>query len=681
MHEATQFLTTLTLVLGVAALTTVLFQKLHQPVVLGYMLAGLIIGRHFPFTPVADEATVHTLSELGVILLMFSLGLEFSLRKLFQVAPTAGLIAVIQCSLMIWLGYLAGQFFGWTTIESIYDGAIIAISSTTIIFKAFEEQNIEGKLPKLVFGILIVEDLIGILLLAILTTVSSGASLSARDLLAVVAKLSTFLLALVAIGLLVVPRAFRALVRLNRPETLLVASIGFCFTVSWLAQAVGYSVALGAFIAGALVAESGVEKRVEHLVQPVRDMFAAIFFVSVGMLIDPQLIIEHWPEVVAMTVIVIVGKIVGVTLGSFLAGFGIRTSLAAGMSLAQIGEFSFIIASVGLAYHSTREFLYPIAVAVSAITTLTTPWLIRAAGPVSAFVDRKLPRSLQTFAALYGTWLERLRTTPHEPSLGQRIRRLVGLLLLDSIVLAVLVIGASLSMETIPAWVQTYTGGEGSLAKLIVVGGCILLSAPLCLGIARCARRLGLLLATEALPAAKPNKLDMAAAPRQALVAVLQVAVVLLVGGPLVALTQPFLPPFGGAILLLGVLATLGISFWHTAADLQGHVRAGAQLVAEVLSKQASSSGSADIVNSQALLEELLPGMGTPMAVRLRPESEAIGRTLVELNLRGRTGATVLAIARGNQGMLPTGKEVLEPGDVLALAGTHDAIDAAREIL
>src|SRR5688572_4701963 len=419
MHDVHEFLKNLALVLCVAAVTTVLFQRLRQPVVFGYLLAGMIVGPHIPIPLVADEDMIRTLSELGVILLLFSLGLEFSLRKLLQIGPTAGLVAVAQSSGMVWIGYMLGQMFGWTTLESVYAGAIIAISSTTIIAKAFEEQRVKGKFTDIVLGVLIIEDLIGIFLIAILTTVSAGTAVSASSLAITGARLATFLAALIGIGLLLIPRVVRGVVRMNRPETTLVASVGICFAAALLALSFGYSVALGAFIAGSLVAESGEEKVVEHLVRPVRDMFAAIFFISVGMLIDPVIIAQHWGAVLAFTVAVIVGKVTFVTISSFLIGYRPHTAVQAGMSLAQIGEFSFIIAAVGLATGATRDFLYPVAVAVSAITTLTTPWLIRAAGPAAAWVDRTLPTPLQTFASLYGSWIERMRQSPAGGEIGR----------------------------------------------------------------------------------------------------------------------------------------------------------------------------------------------------------------------------------------------------------------------
>lgn len=313
--DAHHFLETLTIVLGTAAVTTVLFQRLRQPVVLGYILAGFIIGPNVPVPLVADRAVVQTLSELGVILLMFSLGLEFRLGKLVQLAPTAGLTALLQSSLMVWLGFVVGRLFGWSNTESAFAGAVMAISSTTIIAKAFDEQRIKGPLRELVVGILIVEDLIAILLMAALTAVATGSGLSASEVAFTTGRLGLFLVGLVTVGLLVVPRAARAVVRLGRPETTLVASIGLCFGISLLAHALGYSVALGAFVAGSLLAESGEQEQIEHLVQPVRDMFAAIFFVSVGVLIDPALILQHWAPIAVFTVVVLLGKVVGVALG------------------------------------------------------------------------------------------------------------------------------------------------------------------------------------------------------------------------------------------------------------------------------------------------------------------------------------------------------------------------------
>ena len=682
MHGAHELLTAITVVLCVAAVTTVVFQWLRQPVVLGYLLAGLIVGPHIPIPLIADRAIIQTLSELGVILLMFALGLEFSVRKLVQVGPTAGLTAIIQSSIMVWLGFLVGRGFGWTPRESIFAGAIIAISSTTIIAKAFDEQGVKGKLRELVVGVLIVEDLIGILLMAVLTAVSSGQGVSAGAVARSSAQLVAFLIGLVAAGMLVVPRAIRAINRLKRPETTLVASVGLCFAIALLAQAFGYSVALGAFLAGSLVAESGQEKQVEHLILPVRDLFAAIFFVSVGMLIDPAIIAAHWPAVAVFTALVIAGKFVGVSLGAFLTGNGTRASVQAGMSLAQIGEFSFIIAALGLSLNATRDFLYPMAVAVSAITTLTTPWLIRAAGPVAAFIDRKLPHPLQTFASLYGTWLEQLRAAPARKTVAARTRRWVKLLVLDVAILSGLVIGTAMSLDAIAEAASTTLGVSDRLARGLVVLGAAAIAVPFLIGIVRITHRLGLVLARIALPAAAKGKLDLAAAPRRALVVTLQLAVFVLVGLPMLAVTQPFVPGWAAGLSFGLLLVVLGFVLWRRATNLQGHVKAGAQMIIEVLVTQAGKRPAAPGEDALEQIHHLMPGLGELVPVRLDDRSAAVGKTLAQLNLRGITGASVLAIARGDQGVLvPVAGEVLRAGDVLALAGTRDALAAATEVL
>ncbi len=681
MHEADEFLKTLAIVLCTAAVTTVIFQRLRQPVVLGYLLAGMIVGPRVPIPIEAQGDIVGNLAELGVILLMFSLGLEFSLSKLFRVGPTAGFVAIIQCSLLIWLGYTAGQFFGWSKLTSFYAGAAISISSTTIIVKAFEEARIKGSFKHIVFGILIAEDLIAILLITVLTTLSRGEELTALQLTTAAGRLAAFLVALIVVGLLTVPRLIRLVVRLDRPETTVVASVGLAFGFALLARWFDYSVALGAFLAGALVAESGVEKKVEHLVQPVRDIFAAIFFVSVGMLIDPAQIVEHWPIVCVFLAIVIIGNILAVTLGAFFIGESIQNSLKSGMSLAQIGEFSFIIAGVGIATGATDNLLYSVAVAVSGITTLLTPWLIRAAEPTAAWVDRKLPRSLQTFAALYGSWIDSLSAGSADGETS-RIRGLVRWLIVDAVVLAAIVMGAAIDGERAAAWVLQYLHIDESWSQTVVVAAAAALCAPFAIGLIRVARVLGFELASRAFPAAQRDKLDLAAAPRRLLVVTLQLAIVLLVGVPLVAITQPFLPPLRGAAVLLLVLIVLAIPFWRGATNLQGHTRAAAQALAESLSRQTHAGRVEGAAQQLDDLDHIFAGLGSPIPIELSSDANAVGKTLAEIKLRGLTGATILAIQRGDQSILvPAGRERLEAGDVLAVAGTHDAVNAAKELL
>ncbi len=681
MREAQEFLQTLTLVLCVAAVTTVVFQRLHQPVILGYLLAGMVVGPHIPVPLIADSHIVSALAELGVILLMFSLGIEFSLRKLARVGATAGFVAIVQCSLMIWLGYLIGQAFGWTWLASLYAGAVISISSTTIIVKAFEEQRIKGDFTQIVFGVLIVEDMIAILLIAILTALSAGESLGPVELAVQGGRLALFLGVLTVVGLLTVPRAMRAIVRLDRQETTVVAAVGLAFGFALIATTFGYSVALGAFIAGSLVSESGVERTVEHLVQPVRDVLAAVFFVSVGMLIDPADIAAHWVAVAVFLVAVVVGKVCSVTFSAFLTGQSIQTSLKSGMSLAQIGEFSFIIAGIGVATHATDNVLYSIAVAVSALTTLSTPWLIRSAAPTAAAVDRKLPHRLQTFAALYGSWFERLRATSAARETS-RVQRLARWLVADAAVFTAIVIGASIKFGELSDWLEHRLTIAAARAMLLIVAGTAALSAPFWLGMIRMSRALGFDLAMRAFPPTNKDKADMADAPRRLLIVTLQMAIVVLVGLPLVAITQPFLPRLQGALVLLLLLVLLAVRLWRQATNFQGHTRAVAQALAEALVHETQNAQAVAATTRNEDVNRVLAGLGSPIPVRLAATSPVLGKTLADIDLRGVTGATVLAIQRGEQVVpVPSGHERLAEGDVLAVAGRETAIAAARELL
>lgn len=675
---AHDFLRDLALVLAVAAFTTVLFHRIKKPVVLGYLLAGAIISPNTPLPAVAHVETVHTLSEFGVILLMFSLGLEFSLRKLLAVGPRAAFVALVQCSFMFWVGYTVGQLFGFTTLECLFTGAAISISSTTIIVKAFEEQKVRGKMADLVFAILIVEDLIAILLLAVLTPIATGATLSAGSLAWTLGRLLLFLVFVLGAGMLTVPRAVRYVVKLKRPETTLVASIGLCFGIAFLAQAAGYSVALGAFLAGALVAESGQEKKVEHLVQPVRDMFAAIFFVSVGMLIDPQVLAEHWATVLVLTAVVLLGQVGSVTMGAFLSGHGLRTSLMAGMCLAQIGEFSFIIAGVGLSLGAVGAFLYPVAVAVSAITTFTTPWFIKKAPNVYESLDARLPPPLRTFAGFYETWLDRLFATRSGDTFGERVGKAVRLMVIDAACVVFVVFGVAFLMPKSTELFDAWVGLSRRLSTILMYLLMAVLSVPFLVGLFRCARSIAALLSARVFQVDEAAVLESPA--RQAFVLALQFGILAAAGGPLVVLTQPMLPALSGGVALVGVLGALAYAFWKSARSLEVEARAGAESVLDAFSRQMVKAPIPAITTEIPV--QIWSHLGALKPVRLIAGSFAVGKSLVELDLRGKTGATALAVERDHEKLVPPRpREPLQIGDVVALAGSEQAVEAAARIL
>jgi len=677
--QASSHLTDLVLIVGIAALLATVFQRLALPIVLGYLLAGLIVGPSAPLGMSVSLDLARPLSDVGVILIMFSLGLEFSIRRLIRIAPSGGLVALIECSLVAWLGYFSSRVLGFEATESLFVAAMCAISSTTIIAKTFSESGIHGRLSEVVFGVLVAEDLIAILLLAVLTATSTGVGdVPTAALGRAAGRLALVMAGMVVVGMLVIPRLVRFVARSGRSETLVMSCLAIASVLAYLSQKAGYSVAFGAFLAGALVAESGEAKVAERLVRPIRDIFAGVFFVSVGMLLDLGAIRQNLPAVLVLTVVVVVGKLVGVTLGAFVAGNGVRMSLQAGMSLGQIGEFSFILASVGTNAGVLRSFLFPVAIAVSALTMLLTPFMIRGSAAFAATVDRRLPHAVQTYAALYGSWVQALGEARRRPTEWSRIRRLARFLFLDVTIVAGIVIATSLGQKRVT--LALVPGRSPTLVRALVTVAAFLLALPFFVGALRAARRLGLLLAEGAFPRTSDG-VDLADAPRRALRATLELAILFAAGAPLVALTQPFLPPqfpFGAA-LIVGV-GLLALPFWRSATNLQGHVRAGAQAVLEVLVAQSRSHQPAATKLEE--LRTMMPGMGEPTAFTVATGASCIGRSLKELNLRGLTGATVLAIERSNGDVVvPSADETIREQDVLVLTGTHDAVQAACQLL
>jgi len=351
------------------------------------------------------------------------------------------------------------------------------------------------------------------------------------------------------------------------------------------------------------------------------------------------------------------------------------------MSLAQIGEFSFIIAALGLSLGAIGDFLFPVAVTVSAITTLTTPWLIQASGPVAAWLDHRLPHALQTFVALYGSWIESLRRPSGPRAARSSALRIGRLLTLDAALLTLALIASALAAAAVRRFLVAGLGTTPEVARGLVFVGALALALPFALGIVRLSRALARALSERALPRAEQGRLDLAAAPRRALAITLQVTCLLGVGVPVVAITQPFLPGVPLAAVLAVVLLVLAVGFWRSATNLQGHVRAGAEAVVEALAAQSRSGGGGGRPEL-ADIHAVLPGIGEPVPFRLAASSPAVGRTLAQLNLRGRSGATVLAIRRGGEAVvIPAAGERLQAGDVLALAGTGEAVQLAQQIL
>lgn len=495
MH-AISFIQDLAVIMLVAGVVTIVFHRLKQPVVLGYIVAGFIIGPHTPpFGLIHDEDTIKTLAELGVIFLMFCLGLEFSLRKLFKVGATAFIAAFLEIVLMIWIGFEIGRWFGWNTMDSLFLGAILAISSTTIIVKALNDLKMKNeRFAQLIFGVLIVEDILGIGIIALLSGIAVSGTVSSGEVFSTVGKLSLFMIVALVIGILLVPRVLAYVAKFESNEMLLITVLGLCFGFCLLVVKLEYSMVLGAFLVGAIMAESRQLLKIERLIEPVRDLFSAIFFVAIGLMIDPQVLVDYaWP-IVVITLAVVLGKMLSCGMGAFIAGNDGRTSLRVGMGLSQIGEFSFIIAALGMTLQVTSDFLYPVAVAVSAITTLLTPYLIRAADPLSIKLGNVVPGRLARVLSLYGEWLRNIQPQGQSALVAAMIRRIllqVGVNL--ALVIAIFFSGGYFAGR-LGTWLSQWIS-DVSQQKAVIWGAALLLSLPFLIAAYRKLKALSMLLA------------------------------------------------------------------------------------------------------------------------------------------------------------------------------------------
>ncbi len=419
MHELAPLVYDLAIMLGLAGIVVLLFQRIHQPVVLGYLVAGMIVGPHTPpHALVNDIANIQILSELGVIFLMFSLGLEFSFRKLTRVGFSASFTGLFEVLLMIGIGYGAGRLLGWSQYDALFLGAALSISSTTIIIKAIDELGLKTKrFAELIFGVLIVEDLLAILLLVALSTIVATRNILSLGMITASLKLVLVVGAWFLFGYFLVPPIFRKIARYISQETLTIISVALCLSLVCVAAKFHYSSALGAFIMGSVLAETVLVHRIEELIQPIRDIFAAVFFISVGMLIDPAVILHNWPVVIFISLVTIIGKTITTSLAAFATGQSLNTSVRVGFSMAQIGEFSFIIVAMGMSLQVTGDKLYPLVVAVSGITTFTTPYLIRLSGWITAALSAYLPDRTKYFIESYSAWVYRTQTSSRKNSL------------------------------------------------------------------------------------------------------------------------------------------------------------------------------------------------------------------------------------------------------------------------
>lgn len=635
----------LAVILGVASLVTLLFQKIRQPVVLGYLLSGIIVGPHVPpYDLVTDVPSLHTLSELGVIFLMFSLGLDFSFHKLKRVGTPAIVTGLFEVLVVLLIGFVLGKILGWSIYDCIFLGAALSISSTTIIIKAMEELGLKSKhFAELVFGVLIVEDLLAILLLAGLSIVVGTHAIISATLADSAIKLFIVVGSWFLIGYFLIPTLIRKLVDVANQETLTIVSVALCLILVCIAAYFGYSTALGAFIMGSILAETDLIQFIEQYMRPIRDIFAAVFFISVGMLIDPSMIVQNIWIVLLISFITIIAKIFATGTGALAAGQNLNTSVRAGFSMAQIGEFSFIIAGLGLTLQVTRPALFPIIIAVSAITTFTTPYLILSSATLSKLLEKNLPIRAKQLLSHYTILIHRyLRLKKKRAVYSQYITRL----LINSVMVAIIFsLSEKWIFPKISEWI-TSTYWVNTLSCLIA----LLLASPFIWG---------MIFAYRAFPHRRHTAIR-----------------------PIIAL---------GWIFTFTVITTLAITYFHTwsiillliliAFTLFSLLHKPLQKFYPWLEKRFLANIKTPSI--QETSKDELTAWGVNLkGTDIQNNYYFINKTLQELNLAQQFGIHVIALYRGPKIILtPPHHEKIRLYDKLFILGSDEQIDTFSQLL
>ncbi len=642
----------LAIILMAAATMTLVFRALKQPVVLGYLLAGILVSPHVPLLPtVTDTENLKVWAEIGVIFLLFGLGLEFSFKRLAQVGVSASITGGFEILFMMSVGYLSGLFLGWSGMDSLFLGGILAISSTTIIVRAIDELNMKGrKFVSLVFGVLIVEDLIAILLLVLLSTVALTRTFSGQELMQSTLQFGFFLILWFVLGIYFLPLLIRKTGRYLNEETKLIGSIGLCLLMVLIATKVGFSPALGAFVMGSLLAETREGHAIEKLLQPVKNLFAAVFFVSVGMLIDPKIIIANYGTIFFLTFITIFGKLLSTTAGALLSGQSLRHSIQTGMSLAQIGEFSFIIATLGLSLNVISPKLYPIAVAISVITTFTTPYQIRWADGFSDWVERQLPVRFRAKLDSYQQFVVGARQ--------KNIFQQVILAHLPSLILnTVIVMAMTFAYKRFIHPIVLEQFGEQQWVYLFSTAGLVFLCTPFLWA-----------LTMGTVSKIKNIETDLKSNP---MISIVQTGIsifrlfwgVFLMG----FILAEFVSIQTGSLFILLGLTALMVLVGRFSEPFYNKLES--RFLMNLNDKESQKNLGAQLAPWDAALVELV----------LSADSNFIGKSLLQISFREKYGVMIAMIERGHKVIMAPGRdEVLMPQDKLFLIGNEEQIASVR---
>lgn len=648
-HHLYPLISDLGLILMTAGVAVLIFKKIKQPLVLGYLIAGFLAGPHFSLFPTVQEIhNVEVWAEIGVIFLLFSLGLEFSFKKLMKVGGSASITAIVQIVSMILIGFATGKLLGWNLMDSIFLGAILSMSSTTIILRAFDELGVKSqKFASVVFGTLIVEDIVAILLMVLLSTIAVSQQFAGMELIESVFKLGFFLILWFLGGIFIIPTFLKKAKSLLNEETMLIVSLALCLMMVILATAAGFSPALGAFIMGSIIAETTKAEQIEHLIKPVKDLFGAVFFVSVGMLINLQTLEEYALEVVIITLVTIFGKTIATSVGALLSGQPLKQSIQAGMSLAQIGEFSFIIATLGMTLNVTSGFLYPIVVAVSAITTFTTPFFIKNSIRTYDKLVTIIPQRWEDKIANYSSKSQTINKT-------NNWKNYIVSLVTQLVIHTVLIFGLTfLSIS----YLIPLSSSKFVFYLYIFLTICALIPFLYALALQK--------VAPKSLSELRKNSKYT---PALILIAVIRILItalyVLFIFGQLINIYF--------AVILFVVMITLAFLFPKQIQKWYGRIE----------NQFMQNLNSREIREAEMNKSELTPWDGHMTTFVIPQESIIAGKNLRELRIREELGINIAIIKRGTLTInVPGRDETIFPNDILYVIGTDDQIIAFQKYL
>lgn len=658
----------LALILIAAAATTLIFRRIKQPLVLGYIIAGFLVGPHFNFLPtVADTENIDTLAEIGVIFLLFSLGLEFSFKKLMRVGGAASITAFVEIIFITIAGYYMGILMGWSKMDSLFLGGMLASSSTTIIIRAFEELGVKTKqYARIVFGVLVVEDIVVIVLMVLLSTIAVTQQFEGGEIIFTILKLLFFLALWFIGGIFLLPTLLKRTKNLLDNEVLLILTLGLCLGMVVLATEAGFSAELGAFIMGSIIAETTSAEKVEHLIQPVKELFGAVFFVSVGMMIDPQAIIQYGVPVILVTLLTLFGKLISTTVGAVLSGQPLKQSLQVGMSMAQIGEFAFIVATLGLSLGVISDFLFPVAVGASAITTFTTPYMIKASEPLYNFIERSLPAKWVKNLNSYSVSTQDIQAE----SAWKTVLKSYGKIIVSNGILLIALLYVSLNF--IEPWVNSEINNSltGDIIGLIVS---IAVAAPF----------------LWALMARRPNNLaykELWLEKKYSRGPLLLIEVsrillgILLIGFWVFGFFSTEMASIVAVLIVVVVLIVFGKRIQKFYDRIEG--RFLTNFNARETAAAADQSLMANVRRkNEAIQSNMLPWDAHIVELEVAPHASFIGNSLADLAWRETYGINIVYIKRGEKLIhVPTRKAILLPFDHVGLIATDDQLQAFKPV-